>query len=94
MEMRKVVLAAACVVALAASPAFAQSYDPDIGTGNLNSAPYTTDPDNPYADPATQLSPYGAYGFAPSYGAYDWSPFGAVEAPAPVVRHKHRRHDH
>jgi opacity protein-like surface antigen len=78
--MKKTLLAAAALVCVVASPAFAQSYDPDIGSGNLDSWPYTSNPDNPYASRA-QISPYGAYGYDPYYGAY---------APAPRARH--RRH--
>jgi hypothetical protein len=89
--MKKTLLATAAVVVMIASPAFAQSYDPDIGSGNLDSWPYTSNPDNPYADRATQISPYGAYGFDPSYGAYGFDPYYGADAPAPAVRHK-RRH--
>ena len=98
--MKKTLLAAAAFVFVAAAPAFAQSYDPDVGSGNLDSWPYTSNPDNPYADRATQTSPYGAYGFDPSfgaygfdpsYGAYGYVPYDGADAPAPAVRHQHRR---
>ena len=97
--MKKTFLAAAALLLVAASPALAQSYDPDVGTGNLDSLPYTSDPDNPYASRA-EISPYGAYGFDPSYGAYGFAPWGAYNfdptyggwLPAPTTRaHKHRR---
>jgi hypothetical protein len=38
--MKKTLLATAALVVATASPALAQSYDPDIGSGNLNVAPY------------------------------------------------------
>jgi hypothetical protein len=79
--MKKTLLATAALVFVVASPAFAQSYAPDVGSGNLDSWPYTTNPDNPYADSA-RIGPYGAYGFAPYYGG---------SAPAPVVRHGRHR---
>jgi hypothetical protein len=77
--MKKIVLAAAALVFMVASPAFAQSYDPDIGSGNLDSAPYANNSYNAYGSWA-QVSPYGAYGYDPYYGGY---------APAPRVGHRH-----
>jgi hypothetical protein len=85
--MKKTLLAAAAVLFVAASPALAQSYDPDIGSGNLDSWPYTSNPDNPYA---AQVSPYGAYGSFPYYGAYSYDPY--YGAYVPEVRRRHRRH--
>ena len=42
-EIMKTILAAATAVLVAiASPALAQSYDPDLGSGNLDAAPYAT----------------------------------------------------
>jgi hypothetical protein len=41
--MRKTFLVTAALVVAFAAPAFAQSYDPDVGSGNLDAAPYATD---------------------------------------------------
>jgi hypothetical protein len=99
LKMKKTFLAAAALLLVAASPALAQSYDPDVGSGNLDSWPYTSDPDNPYASQA-QISPYGAYGFDPAYGSFGFAPYGAYNfdptyggwLPAPTAHaHKHRR---
>jgi hypothetical protein len=84
--MKKALLAGAALVFVAASPAFAQSYAPDVGSGNLDSWPYTNDPDNPYASSA-RISPDGAYGFSPYYGAYSYDPY---YVPAPVRHGRHR----
>jgi len=85
--MKKTLFAAAAFAVAAASPAFAQSYDPDVGSGNLGSWPYTSNADNPYWDRA-QVIPYGAYASEPSYG---FDPYYGAGAPAPVLRHRHYR---
>jgi hypothetical protein len=41
-EMKRILVAAALVSAIA-SPALAQSYDPDLGSGNLDAAAYASD---------------------------------------------------
>src|ERR1700680_3360849 len=95
--MKKTLLAAAALVFVIASPAFAQSYDPDIGTGNLDSWPYTSNTYSPYGaygfDPsygAYSYDPsYGAYGYVPYYGAYSYDPYYGAYAPAPGVPHEH-----
>jgi len=38
----KTLIAAVAVATVVASPVLAQSYDPSVGSGNLNSAPYRT----------------------------------------------------
>ena len=81
--MKKTLLAAGAFAFMVASPALAQSYDPDLGSGNLDAAPYTSNPDNPYAG---QVSPYAAYGYVPSFGAYGYDPYYGGYAPA------HRAH--
>ena len=92
--MKKTLLAAAALVFVVASPAFAQSYAPDVGSGNLNSWPYTTNPDNPYADRA-RIGPY-ANGVVPYDGAYAFAPFDTYGADsydyAPTPRTRHRGH--
>ena len=40
----KYLVAVATLAAVIASPAFAQSYDPSIGSGNLNAWPYRASP--------------------------------------------------
>ena len=40
----KYLVAVATLAAVVASPAFAQSYDPSIGSGNLNAWPYRASP--------------------------------------------------
>jgi hypothetical protein len=52
--MNKLV-AAAILAGFVASPAFAQSYDPSIGTGNLDSVPYQAAP-----PPSQGSTPYDA----------------------------------
>ena len=93
--MKKTLLAATAFMLVVASPALAQSYDPDIGSGNLDSWPYTSNPDNPYHDRATQVGPYGAYGFVPfynGYSAYGYDPdFGAYAPRARHPRHRQAR---
>ena len=87
--MNKTLFAAAALVFVSAAPALAQSYDPDVGSGNLDATPYTTNPDNPYA---AQASPYGAYGFAPFYGDYPYGPgYGAYGQGRDMPRN-HRRY--
>ena len=60
--MKKALLATAAVL-LIASPAFAQSYDPDVGTGNQTQWFDNGDHLHPNADAA----PYGAYAQVPAY---------------------------
>jgi len=62
MEMKKALLASVAVLFIA-SPAFAQSYDPDIGTGNQTQWFDNGDRLHPNAD----ATPYGAYGQVPVY---------------------------
>jgi hypothetical protein len=41
----KTLIAAVALATLVASPTFAQSWDPDVGTGNIVAAPYGQTPD-------------------------------------------------
>jgi hypothetical protein len=41
----KTLIAALALTTLIASPTFAQSWDPDVGTGNIVAAPYGQTPD-------------------------------------------------
>jgi hypothetical protein len=52
-------LVAAAVLAVIASPALAQSYDPSIGTGNLDSVPYQAAP------PSQGSTPFDAHAQVP-----------------------------
>ena len=45
--MKRTLFATAALVFAFAAPALAQSYDPDIGSGNLGSAPYARNRNNP-----------------------------------------------
>jgi len=75
--MKNLLLASAAAIQLIASPAAAQSYDPSVGTGNLNSTPYAHT-----QAPAVQLrlarpdAARGAYARVPARGAYARVPGG------------------
>jgi hypothetical protein len=94
--MKKTLLAAAAFVCVVASPAFAQSYDPDVGTGNTTQ--WYDNLDRLHPNPELNSGAYGAYAYDPfSYGAYGYNLFydpyyGAYGAygPAPKIRHGHR----
>jgi hypothetical protein len=87
-EMKKTLLATAALVAVLASPALAQSYDPDIGSGNLDSAPYAGNNSAPihgHARTAARFTPSEAYAhvpdaaFAPAVGSeYRWPKYDAA----------------
>jgi hypothetical protein len=72
----KMFAVAAVLATLVASPAFAQSYDPDIGSGNI--APNASIPSQ---------GGFGAYAWAPGYGA-----FAQVPPRGHAVRSHHARH--
>jgi hypothetical protein len=61
--MKILVAAAVAVATLVASPAFAQSYDPDIGSGNI--APV---PGDSYAGWGGYQSGYNAFASVPHHG--------------------------
>jgi hypothetical protein len=81
----KTFLAAVALATLVASPAFSQSYDPDVGTGNIT-PPYD-DPQVPWT--VFSGNPGGAYAqyYPGDYSGYaQVSPFfgfGSSYAPAP-----------
>ena len=54
-------LALAALVTIGAAPAFAQSYDPSVGSGNLNSVPYQK------SQPPQSSSPYETRAQIPRY---------------------------
>jgi hypothetical protein len=78
----KMLVAAVALATLVASPAFAQSYDPDIGTGNI--VPPQDDPQVPSTvfsgssgGAYAQVSPfwgYDAYASAPFFGFGGYAP--------------------
>src|SRR5262249_7713531 len=70
--MNKLIAAVALTTTVLASPAFAQSYDPDVGTGNI--APRIEAP--LLASPA-HGAPYSAYGAVTPHGS-PYSAYGAV----------------
>jgi hypothetical protein len=45
------IVAALAIATVIASPAFAQSYDPSIGSGNIVSSPYRSSPTAPESKP-------------------------------------------
>ena len=62
--MKKILLATAAVVQLMATPAAAQSYDPDLGTGNIAPVQRHQERTSRAGDP------YGAYAQVPSANGY------------------------
>ena len=65
--MKKALFAAAtaAVLFVAASPAFAQSYDPDVGSGNLTQWFDNSDRRHPNADVTVPNNAYGSYAQVP-----------------------------
>jgi hypothetical protein len=55
-------IAAVALATVVASPAFAQSYDPSVGSGNLNSAPFNSGQSFQWG------TPYNARAQAPQLG--------------------------
>ena len=47
------IVAAVAIAIVIASPAFAQSYDPSVGSGNIASSPYRSSPTVPNSKPTT-----------------------------------------
>ena len=68
-------IAAAALAGFVASPAFAQSYDPSIGSGNLDSVPYQAAP------PSQGNTPFDAHSQVPQGTNPHRTP-----APAPIFR--------
>jgi opacity protein-like surface antigen len=79
----KSLLAAVVLATLVASPALAQSYDPDIGTGNLDAAPYASNESYPVQHrTARRPAGYNAVArsteFTPALGSvYHWPKYSA-----------------
>jgi hypothetical protein len=89
MEMKKTLLATAtaAVLFVAASPAFAQSYDPDIGSGNITQ--WFDNSDRLHANPEFNVAPpYNAYNSY--YDSYAEAPGWYYGPRAPHVRHGRR----
>jgi hypothetical protein len=74
-EMRRILLAAAAAVSLFASPALAQSYDPDIGSGNIVGRQLVGN--QTYPSPAR----YPARSFQRATDAYAQSPGFHAQSP-------------
>src|SRR5215204_1516466 len=53
------IVAALAIATVIASPAFAQSYDPSVGSGNIASSPYRSSPTVP------NVKPHHAYAHTP-----------------------------
>jgi hypothetical protein len=65
-EMTKTLVAAAAFLFVAAAPAFAQSYDPDITTGNITQ--WFDRGNHLHRNPSPNAAtPYRAYGEVPTY---------------------------
>ena len=65
-EMRKTLVAAAAFLFVAAAPAVAQSYNPDLTTGNITQ--WYDYGNNLHRNPSPNAAtPYGAYGEVPVY---------------------------
>jgi hypothetical protein len=65
-EMTKTLVAAAAFLFVAAAPAFAQSYDPDITTGNITQ--WFDRGNHLHRNPSPNAAtPYRAYGEVPAY---------------------------
>jgi hypothetical protein len=84
--MKTILFATAALVVAIASPALAQSYDPDIGSGNLDSAPYAGNRHTPIASDRTKrverrnarrASPSEAYAREPQAAFPGLPAFGA-----------------
>ena len=92
--MKKMLYVAAALGAVIASPALAQSYDPDLGSGNIGNAPTTYSA--PYQSAAgayrgaagAYLGAAGAYARVP-YGVdpYSSAPRGAARVSPNAVYH-------
>jgi len=64
--MRKTLVAAAALLFVAAAPAFAQSYDPDLTIGNVTQ--WYDYGNHLHRNPSPNTAtPYGAYGGVPVY---------------------------
>jgi hypothetical protein len=63
--MRKTLVAAGAFLFVAAAPAFAQSYNPDLTTGNITQ--WYDYGNNLHRNPSPGAAPYGAYGEVPVY---------------------------
>jgi hypothetical protein len=85
--MMKILFAAAALAILFASPAVAQSYDPDLGSGNVAvpsddpqvpSTVFSGTPNVAYPRPGSygayaQVAPEFGWGYAPAAPYYGWS---------------------
>jgi hypothetical protein len=83
-EMRRGLLAAVTVVNLFASPALAQSFTPELGSGNIAHAPWASN----------QVAPLHGHVRQPrSYDAYAQSPGAQFRGPAYGQRWPGARYD-
>jgi hypothetical protein len=92
--MIKILLASAAFAVALASPAFAQSFDPDLGSGNITPPAATYTPGYSQAAPAPRYAPpvygggFGAYAQEP---AWNGLPEGLFVPYEPCVRTRVRR---
>jgi len=82
MDMKKILLLAAALGF--ASPAFAQSYDPSVGSGNIARAPS--------APPSAYRGPEGAFARVPPGGNHPRAPYAGVQAPTAPVYDEYGRY--
>jgi hypothetical protein len=87
----KTILATAALAVAIASPAFGQSYDPDLGSGNV--APYNYGQTNPtqgrtvrrVAPSAYARMPYDAYARTPSIRDGKRSPYAQYDTEGNLI---------
>ena len=72
------ILAALAIATVIASPAFAQAYDPSVGSGNIVSSPYRSNPTVPGSKP---------------HNAYAQSPRAVHSPRAYTAPHRERKAD-
>ena len=89
--MTKILLATVTFVVALASPALAQSFDPDLGSGNITPPAATYSPG--YSQPAPAAAPYftapvygGGFGAYAQEPAWNGLPEGPVVPVEPRVR--------
>jgi hypothetical protein len=72
------IVAALAIATVIASPAFAQSFDPSVGSGNIVSSPYRSNPIVPNGTP---------------HHAYAQSPFAVHSTRAYITPRRERKAD-
>jgi hypothetical protein len=93
--MKKTLLTTVAIVFAFAAPALAQSYDPDLGSGNLDRAPYASDTGDVmdgdrmiYRRPV-QRAPSKAYAQSPGEAVPPTTTFGGYRWPGAALYDEH-----